>query len=231
MITYLEGTVFNTDADAIVNTINCTGVMNAGVALEYSLRYPELLKEYEQKCKNNEITVGHIYYYKDKEKLIVNFPTKWHFKYPSKLEWIEEGLKDFVKTYKKYGIKIVAFTKLGTLNGGLDWNRVKLLMEKYLNNLEIPVYICLDNKKEAEGLEKEMLSVLDSIDITKIRDEIRLTAKQIEILQKNIPVDRFWKIKEIAGIGTTTYKKIFNYCKRQVEKPSCQQISLFDKLV
>lgn len=231
MITYLEGTVFNTGADAIVNTINCTGVMNAGVALEYSLRYPELLKEYEQKCKNNEIKVGHIYYYKDKEKLIVNFPTKWHFKYPSKLEWIEEGLKDFVKTYKKYGIKTVAFTKLGTLNGGLDWSRVKFLMEKYLNNLEIPVYICLDNKKEAEGLEKEMLSVLDSIDITKIRDEIRLTTKQIEILRRNIPVDRFWKIKEIEGIGITTYKKIFNYCKGQVENPSFKQMSIFDKLI
>jgi O-acetyl-ADP-ribose deacetylase (regulator of RNase III) len=228
MITYLEGTVFNTDADAIVNTINCIGVMNTGVALEYGLRYPELLKEYEQKCKNKEISVGHIYYYKDKEKLIVNFPTKWHFKYPSKLEWIEDGLKDFVKTYKQYNIKSIAFTKLGTLNGGLDWNRVKILMEKYLNNLDIHVYICLDNKKDAEGLEKEMLNVFNDLSAEELKQNIRLTTKQLDILKQNMPINRFWKIKEIEGIGTTTYKSLFNYCKSQTEGKRFKQMNLFD---
>lgn len=228
MITYLEGTVFNTDADAIVNTINCIGVMNAGIALEYGLRYPELLKEYEQKCKNKEISVGHIYYYKDKEKLIVNFPTKWHFKYPSKLEWIEDGLKDFVTTYKQYNIKSIAFTKLGTLNGGLDWDRVKILMEKYLNNLDIPVYICLDNKKDAEGLEKEMLNVFNDLSTEELKQNIRLTTKQLDILKQNMPINRFWKIKEIEGIGTTTYKSLFNYCKSQTEGKRFKQMNLFD---
>ena len=228
MITYLEGTVFNTEADAIVNTINCIGVMNAGIALEFGLRYPNLLKEYEQKCKNKEISVGHIYYYKDKEKLIVNFPTKWHFKYPSRLEWIEDGLKDFVKTYKQYNIKSVAFTKLGTLNGGLDWNKVKLLMEKYLCNLDIPVYICLDNKKEAEGLEKKMLDIFNNLKIEEFKQNVRLTTKQIDILKSNMPINRFWKIKELEGIGTTTYKHLFNYCKLQTESSGFKQMTLFD---
>lgn len=228
MIKYLEGTVFNTDADAIVNTINCIGVMNAGIALEFSLRYPELLKEYEQKCKNKEISVGHIYYYKDKEKLIVNFPTKWHFKYPSKLEWIDDGLKDFVKTYKRYNIKSIAFTKLGTLNGGLDWSKVKVLMEKYLSNLDILVYICLDTKKEAEGLEKEMLDVFNNMDAVELKQNIRLTTRQIEILKSSMPIDRFWKIKVLEGIGSTTYKKLFNYCKNQTESKGYKQMSIFD---
>lgn len=228
MITYLEGTVFNTGADAIVNTINCTGVMNAGIALEFGLRYPDLLKEYEQKCKDKEISVGHIYYFKDKEKLIVNFPTKWHFKYPSKLEWIESGLKDFAKTYKQYGIKNVAFPKLGTLNGGLDWSKVKTLMEKYLSNLDIPVYICLDTKKEAEGLEAKMLNIINTISLTELKQNVRLTAKQMEILKENLPINRFWKIKEIEGIGTTTYKSIFNFCKSQSENDKVKQMTLFD---
>ena len=55
MVIYQEGTVFNTDAEAIVNTVNCTGVMSAGIALEYSLRYPEMFKDYEEKCKNKQI--------------------------------------------------------------------------------------------------------------------------------------------------------------------------------
>lgn len=230
MITYLEGTVFNTEADAIVNTINCVGVMNAGIALEFGLRYPDLLKEYEQKCKNKEISVGHIYYYKDKERLIVNFPTKWHFKYPSRLEWIEEGLKDFVGTYKQYNIKSVAFTKLGTLNGGLDWNKIKPIMEKYLSNLDIHVYICLDNKKEAEGLEKKMLGVFNNLSLEELKQHVRLTTKQMNILKNNTPVNRFWKIKELDGIGTSTYKNIFNYCKKQTENTTFKQMTLFDNI-
>lgn len=228
MIKYLEGTVFNTDADAIVNTINCVGVMNAGIALEYGLRYPELLKDYEQKCKNKEITVGHIYYFQDKDKLIVNFPTKWHFKYPSKIEWIEDGLRDFVKTYKQHNIKSIAFAKLGTLNGGLDWNKVKILMEKYLGNLDIPVYICLDNKKEAEGLEKEMLEVFNNMSSMDLKENIRLTSQQLETLEQSMPINRFWKIKELDGIGPTTYKNLFNYCKKQTTGERYEQLNLFD---
>lgn len=229
MITYLEGTVFNSKAEAIVNTINCIGIMNAGVALEFGLRYPSLLKEYEEKCKNKEIQIGKIYYYKAKDRIIVNFPTKWHFKYPSKLEWIEAGLKDFVNTYKKQDFKSVAFTKLGTLNGHLDWNDVKKLMEKYLSKIDIDVYICLDSKKDAEGLEADMLKVINTLDIKDLKEKVKLNEKQQIILMKNKPFNRFWKIKELDNIGTTSYKKIFNYCYNIVTKYSpCVQLSFFD---
>ena len=69
--------------------------------------------------------------------IIVNFPTKWHFKYPSKLEWIDQGLNDFLISYKKQGITSVAFPKLGTSNGGLNWEDVRKLMEKYLSKADI----------------------------------------------------------------------------------------------
>lgn len=229
MITYLEGTVFNSNAEAIVNTINCVGVMNAGVALEFGLRYPDMLKDYEKKCKNQEIQVGKIYYYKTNDTTIVNFPTKWHFKYPSKLEWIEAGLRDFVKTYKQHNFKSVAFTKLGTLNGKLDWKDVKKLMEKYLGNLDIDVFVCLDQKKEAEGLEAEMLKVINSVDINELKKHVRLNEKQQEMLKKNFPFSRFWKIKELDGIGMTSYKKIFNYCREMADKGGADvQLSFFD---
>ena len=130
MIKYFNGTIFNVEVDAIVNTVNTVGVMGAGLALEFSLRYPEMYIAYKQKCDNKLLQVGELMYYQEKESLIINFPTKWHFKYPSKIEWIEKGLKEFVKTYKKYNINTVAFPKLGTLNGGLSWGDVKRLMEK-----------------------------------------------------------------------------------------------------
>ncbi len=229
MIKYFEGTVFNVDADAIVNTINCIGVMNAGIALEFGLRYPDLLKEYEIKCKNKEINIGKIYYYHSNDKTIVNFPTKWHFKYPSKLEWIEAGLKNFVQTYNEHNMKSVAFTKLGTLNGKLDWKEVKKLMEKYLSDLDLLVYICLDNKTEAEGLEKQMLNFFNECTIDELAENVKLNTTQKLNLASNKPFTRFWRIKEIDGLGTTTYKNIFKYCYNQINnRPKIKQMSIFD---
>ena len=101
-------------------------------------------------------------------------------------------------------------------------------MEKYLNNLDIPVYICLDNKKDAEGLEKEMLNVFNNLSTEELKQKIRLTTKQLDILKQSMPINRFWKIKEIEGIGTTTYKSLFNYCKSQTEGKRFKQMNLFD---
>ncbi len=229
MVIYQEGTVFNTDAEAIVNTVNCTGVMSAGIALEYSLRYPEMFKDYEEKCKTKQIQIGKVDYYNNGDVIIVNFPTKWHFKYPSQISWIEQGLKDFVNTYKSQGFKSVAFTKLGTLNGHLNWNEVKQLMEKYLNPLEdIKIYICLDNKKEAEGVEKQMLDILNNTSIEDLKKVMRISSKQETVLKSNLPVNRFWKIKELEGIGITIYSKLHNYCFNIVKQGfDTTQISMF----
>ena len=152
MIKYYDGTVFNTPAKTIVNTVNCAGVMGAGIALEFKLRYPEMYEDYVQKCKNKEMKTGRprIYEYSD-GLWILNFPTKGHWRFPSKINWIEEGLKYFAENYKKRNIESIAFPKLGTNNGGLDWIEVKSLMENYLRDLDIDVYICLDEKTEAEG--------------------------------------------------------------------------------
>jgi len=98
MLRFSDSNVFNINVDAIVNTINCVGFMGKGIALEYSLRYPKLLLDYKEKCENKEINVGKMYYFNSEDKLIVNFPTKYDYKYPSKIKWIELGLKNFVET-------------------------------------------------------------------------------------------------------------------------------------
>ncbi|MDU6305078.1 MAG: macro domain-containing protein [Clostridium sp.] len=231
MIKYFEGTIFNVDTQTVVNTVNCTGVMGAGIALEFMLRYPAMFEDYETKCKDKRIMTGKVDYYKNEDgSMIVNFPTKWHFKYPSKLIWIEQGLQDFVKTYQKNGITSVAFPKLGTSNGGLNWNEVKILMEKYLSNLDIDVYICLDNKKEAEGIEKSMLDKFNSTNIEQLSSLVKLNAKQKDNIQKHIPYNRFWKISQTESIGMKTYSMIFKHfyglALGNSQEPS--QLSLFD---
>ncbi len=210
MLKYYEGTIFNTPAKTLVNTVNCFGVMGAGIALEFKLRYPKMFLDYEEKCKNKEYKTGRPRLFKD-EMWILNFPTKNHWRYPSKMQWIEEGLQYFVNNYKRAEIESIAFPKLGTNNGGLDWKDVKEVMERYLGNLDIDVYICLDEKKEAEGIEKEMVDSINKINIEKLLNDIELTKKQLDIIKKYIPINRFWYLSKAKGLGNKTYEKVFEY--------------------
>lgn len=230
MIYYFDGTVFNAPTQAIVNTVNTTGAMGAGIALEFALRYPKMFDEYKKKCEEGIITTGKIDYYIENEKVIVNFPTKQFFRYPSKLEWIEQGLKDFVETYKDMGITSVAFPKLGCSNGKLSWVSVKHLMELYLSKIDIPVYICIDEIKDAEGKEKEMLALFNQCNISLLAKELKLKENHIEYLVSKRPFKRFWEIGVEKPIKGTVYKKIhnyfYNYLPTQIE---CgEQISMFD---
>lgn len=219
MIEYYDGTVFNTPAKTIVNTVNCAGVMGAGIALEFKLRYPEMYEDYVQKCKEKKMKVGipRIYEYSD-ELWILNFPTKGHWRFPSKIQWIEQGLKYFAENYKKRDIESIAFPKLGTNNGGLDWTEVKEVMEKYLNDLDIKVYICLDEKKEAEGIEKLMIEKLNSILQEELIKKLKVPKKQVEIIFNNMPYSRLWHLSKLEGITSKTYEKIFLYLYKETNE-------------
>lgn len=232
MIKYFEGTVFNSGACTLVNAVNTVGVMGAGIALEFRLRYPRMYYDYKKKCEEGKLVVEKVDYFNvDSNIIIVNFPTKVHFKYPSKLIWIEKGLQYFVETYKEHSIKSIAFPKLGASNGGLEWERVKVVMERYLSNLDIEVIICLDEKKNAEGIEGEMLKRLNHIDINDLSNEVKLSKKQIEIIAKNLPLNRFWELSKLESIGIKTYENIFKFFYEEL-KNGCQidykQQSLFE---
>jgi hypothetical protein len=121
-------------------------------------------------------------------------------------------LKSFVATHKAHSFKSIAFPKLGTLNGGLDWEEVKQLMEKYLSPLDITVIICLDELKEAAGKEAEMLKKLNAMTIDDIAKIVRLTQPQRDTLETALPLDRFWKLQKLPKIGITTYSKLFKHC-------------------
>ena len=83
--------------------------MGAGIALEFRLRYPKMLKEYKGLCEQNKISIGNLWLYKSNDKSILNFPTKFHWKYPSKIEWLESGLQKFIESYENKGITSIAF--------------------------------------------------------------------------------------------------------------------------
>ena len=136
--------MFKSSAQTLVNTINCVGAMGKGIALEFKKRYPAMYDRYRQLCKNGLIQTGKLWLYKaDDGKWILNFPTKRHWRNPSKVEYIEQGLDKFVKTYKEKGIISIAFPMLGCSNGGLDKNEILPIMQIYLeqcDGLEVEIY-------------------------------------------------------------------------------------------
>ena len=226
MIIQTDSTVFNTNADCIVNTINCVSFMGKGLALEFALRYPKLEKIYKEQCLKKIIHTGEVYFYEIDGQKIVNFPTKFHFKYPSKIEWIEQGLISFISNYKKWNIKSVAFPILGANNGGLNPIEVEKLMIEYLSKIDIDVYIC--KSKLVEGKEKEMIDAFLVTDIVELSKHIKLNQKQIENLKNNQKnIYKFSQISNVEGIGIVTYKSIYyHFYNEQQNKEKCVQLAL-----
>lgn len=159
MITFLKGDIFKSPAQVIVNTVNTVGVMGKGVALEFKKRFPEMFKSYQKVCENKELDIGKLMIWKSSEKWVLLFPTKKHWRNPSKLEYIEAGLKKFKQTWDKMGIESIAFPRLGCGNGALNWKDVKPLMEKYLQKLPINVYIYIDNYEEPKHEHEDIIDM------------------------------------------------------------------------
>ncbi|MCL5996064.1 MAG: macro domain-containing protein [Chloroflexi bacterium] len=144
MLAYLNTSIFDSPAQTIVNTVNTVGVMGKGIALSFKTLYPAMYEEYRRLCEAGKLSIGKLHVYRTPNKIIVNFPTKKHWRAPSHPEYIEAGLKAFVKHYAEYGISSVSFPQLGCGHGELNWKKqVQPLMEKYLKVLPIPVYIHL----------------------------------------------------------------------------------------
>jgi O-acetyl-ADP-ribose deacetylase (regulator of RNase III) len=115
--------------------------MGKGVALVYKLKYPDMYNVYKEYCKKHLIDIGKLWLYKGTDHWVLNFPTKYDWMNPSKIEYLEKGLQKFVETYKDKRITSIAFPMLGTNNGGLDKPTVLKLMKYYLSKCEIPVEI------------------------------------------------------------------------------------------
>ena len=230
MIGYLNKTVFNSNCDGLVNTVNCVGAMGAGLALEFSLRYPEMKKKYEDDCKSKRVKIGEIITYKEKDCLIVGFPTKLHWKYPSELKWISDGLDYMARHYKEWNIRSIAIPPLGCSNGGLNFElEVKPLIESKLKDIDLDVFICVD-PGIAEGKEKLMLDEFNGSDIEELCDYLKIKGRSRDALLVIGNVDRFYMIKDLNNVGFVTYKKLFDYfyndgtAIRKEKKPS----TLFD---
>ena len=140
MIEYRTGNLLGAEAEALVNTVNCVGVMGKGIALQFAKKFPEMLSSYKQACKDKELKPGTIHVYELDDlllpRLILNFPTKRHWKARSRMEDIASGLDALVRVIQERNIKSIAIPPLGCGNGGLEWAAVSSLIQEKLESLE-----------------------------------------------------------------------------------------------
>ena len=142
MVTVRIGDLFESNAQTIVNTVNCVGVMGKGVALEFKRRFPEMFKDYEARCGQHQVQLGEPYLYRQLlEPWILNFPTKDHWRGVSNLAAIVEGLSYLERHYQQWGITSLAVPPLGCGQGQLEWKVVGPTLFRHLQRFDIPVVL------------------------------------------------------------------------------------------
>ena len=167
MIQYITGNILDSDAQALVNTVNTMGVMGKGIALQFKKAYPNNYKAYEKASKNEEVKVGKLFVALDSntttgEKIIINFPTKTTWRKPSEYKYIEDGLENLVEVINENKIGSIAIPPLGAGNGGLNWEKVKKLIEQKLGHLNINIYVYEPTLQIQEHLMKERVKLTDA---------------------------------------------------------------------
>lgn len=147
MLTYVEGDLFTSPAQTLVNTVNTVGVMGKCAALRFKQIYPDMFRAYQEACRTGAIGIGRPWLYRTPHKWILNVPTKKHWRAKSELDYIDKSLATFVRTYSDEGIRSIAFPALGCGNGELPWTAVQPLMEQHLRSLPIDVFIYPPHKQ------------------------------------------------------------------------------------
>lgn len=179
MILYVKGSLLQSPAQVLVNTVNTVGVMGKGIALEFKRLFPEMYHQYRELCEHGQFQIGTLWLYKSNNKWVLNFPTKKHWRNPSRVEYIDAGLQKLVNSYADLGIYSIAFPALGCGNGQLDFERqVKPLMEKYLRQLPIEVFIYPGHKNtfvehlNPEEMKKWLRSEPTSLPFAEVWDDL-----------------------------------------------------------
>ncbi len=200
------GDMFESKCSTIVNTVNCVGVMGKGIALEFKKKYPAMFRDYVERCNSGQVKTGTPYVYDNGDGTkILNFPTKNHWRSPSRLAFVIEGLDWFVENYKELGITSIAFPPLGCGNGGLTWDVVGPIMYQKLSVLPIDIEIYAPFGVNRKEITEEFLSKKVAQNDVLGKSNQRINPKWYLLLEA---------VRELNGrtyslkVGRTIYQKI-----------------------
>lgn len=210
--TELTGNIFTTQCQTIVNTVNCVGVMGAGIALECRLRYPEMYERYAAICERGQLDIGKLWLFKAIDRWVLNFPTKKHWKLPSKPAYLHAGLKKFSETFESKGITSIAFPVLGANKGGIEEETSLEIMHSYLDVLPLNIEIYRYDASAEDDLFIQTRTWLVSQDVGELVSITGIKRKYLEIVLAAMQQGQICQLNQlikIPGIGLKTLEKVF----------------------
>lgn len=231
MINFVSGDFFDYDADIRINTVNCVGVMGAGVALAFKKRYPNMFLQYKKDCENGDLRIGlpTVWYEGDmfaKQLEIINFPTKDHWRANSRYEYIEKGLQWLAQYLSSKQDKVITLPALGCGHGGLDWNIVKEMIVKYLSSS--PNKILVFEPQSSRAIKKDG----DTLTVAQINELSNNNI--ITINNKDLGYPEYLKLyteKTLYVHGNPINKKRFDVTFIVSSKLTADESKIFDYLV
>lgn len=227
----IKGNIFTSKADVLVNPVNCVGIMGAGLALEFRLRYPEMFIKYADICDKKLLSPGKLWIFNGTDKRILNFPTKIDWKAKTQKEFLEKGLSKFVDTYKEKNIQSIAFPLLGADRGGLSKSTSLEIMLRFLEPLSLDIEIYEYLSTANDDLFKDIQSFLLTNTLETIAYETGIKKHILDNIYSAFKTNQYFQVNQllsIDGVGVKTLEKIFKfYSTRFSSSQSDQQQTLF----
>lgn len=181
MINYTTGNILQAKTQAIVNTVNLEGYMGKGIAYQFKKEFPDNNTAYVKACRSEQIGIGKIFVYKDQDKYIFNFPTKDRWRKKSQYEYVEKGMTSLVENVRKFNISSISIPPLGCGNGGLDWQKVKQIVEDKLKAISDQITIQIYAPSQYYS--------------SKIKQAPKLNASHIVLMNLKIKMKKFNKTR------------------------------------
>ena len=233
MIRILRANIFTSECQTLVNTVNCVGVMGAGLALEFKLRYPSMFDRYLRYCREGNLTIGKLWLYKPEpgegKKWVLNFPTKNHWKYPSKESYLHDGLKKFVATYSSKGIESIAFPVLGGRNGRIPEDVAIDIMTGHLGACEIDVEIYRYDPTAEDDLIGTLRHAWANVPDTELASRTGLRRDRVAVIRQALEQHEIRTVGQLAsadGVGEKSLARVFKSGPMLMRLPDQPQLTL-----
>lgn len=213
-VTLRTGNLFNSGCQTLVNTVNCVGVMGAGIALEFRLRHPAMFERYVTLCNQGLFDIGRLWVYKAPRRWVLNFPTKRHWRHPSKPEYLHSGLQRFVQTYAERGVASAAFPLLGASHGGLHADQSLQIMRSHLRQCEIPIEIWTYDAAAPDDLYDAFKERFQGLSDAEVRERSGLRTQAVRRVREGLSradIRQLNQLARVRGIGDRTLERVFGF--------------------
>ena len=224
-----SGSIFTTRADVLVNTVNCAGAMGAGIALEVRRRHPEVFREYVEQCERGDVTIGRLHLHRSTKPWILNFPTKKHWRLPSRSDYVHAGLRSFAQMAQAADFSSVAFPLLGASHGGLDPELSRSIMVEHLAGLPLAIEIWRHDPRAEDDLIGHVRDAFHHETDRSISADSGLAVSSVRRIRDVIPtVSQIGQLAETRGLGDTSIERLFAFAMTRRDAPAPPRQSSLD---